>query len=414
MAPTKPSTLVLSFVSALADAPTAQGELLLLWRPSDLERALDRRRPLTMMAMAVLEPAKEQPKNAPPLPPRDTPEELARRSIATATRLVTKDDLILVRKVCRATSAALTPQGKPIQYAKDTIIQAFCWRLGPANEDLLRQNSIELDVRLGHHSWIPLAHVLANGIDNGLVSTAFHSVVLPPAFERDLRHIATADDASPRHIAVLVLAAFFRVRLRLDAALTTRLSKSARAAPRSKASPQAATTRPASSRCSSTPSVTSFAPPSPSPCSTAPSSRCRVRSTPSAERSRTQSWTSRRSKDCAAKRCRSSTCALQGPLTSQTRTAAPGRCPTAAERRSTPLRARSVAGRRSLDAPRRLRAHRYAVGPQRARRRGPSCALAAVVQRRRSRSASASAPSHRCGRAAHHLGRPRARPRARR
>lgn len=101
MGPAKPSTLVLSFVTALSDQPKAQGELLLLWRPDNIERLLDRRRPLTMMAMSVLEPAKDQSKNALPLPPRETPEELARRSIAAATRLVTKDDLILVRKVRR-------------------------------------------------------------------------------------------------------------------------------------------------------------------------------------------------------------------------------------------------------------------------------------------------------------------------
>ena len=95
----KSATLLVSFLTALGDDSASQGELLLLFRP--LNSSNTERGPLTICALAKQPP----PPDKKPEKPLPTADELAKQSIAAATRLLTKDD---VRLVCARASRSRT------------------------------------------------------------------------------------------------------------------------------------------------------------------------------------------------------------------------------------------------------------------------------------------------------------------
>jgi hypothetical protein len=113
---------------------------------------------------------------------------------------------------------------------KSLRAQAFLYRLTPEREASQGEARVRFGVRLGEHSWLPLAAILRNGAaDAAFINTALLSVVLPPAFARDLDQIVISP--TPNGVGDLVqhvIAALFagiRASVPARAALTPALQQ---------------------------------------------------------------------------------------------------------------------------------------------------------------------------------------------
>lgn len=81
--------------------------------------------------------------------------------------------------------------------------QAFLYRLTTDREASAGEARVRFGVRLGEHSWLPIASLLRSGAaDSSLVNTALLTVCLPPPFDRDLVQISKA--SAPRGVTDLV------------------------------------------------------------------------------------------------------------------------------------------------------------------------------------------------------------------